>query len=280
MNLTNDKQYRVRARTTDLAANGPTIQSVIFTYDIEKPTSTITNLVSGYVGSLTIVAGTATDDPSGALQYESKLGTSTIGVAIYSVTDGQWWDSDLVDFQSAVPIYYEVANATGTNPNTWTYTFPGPLAGSFVDGRSYRFVPRAVDLAGNAEFASNVAPAGVGVTVTLDENPPTLTITKPVDATPADDTSPRISTVTTGGGISYPLINGTVTDGSGPGNGIQKVQVRVWKSDPARYWNPGASYSPSAFTMQKNGQRHGVVSGAFDDELDDVVRDVQLSDRL
>ena len=115
LNLTNDKQYRVRARTTDLAANGPTIQSVIFTYDIEKPTSTITNLVSGYVGSLTIVAGTATDDPSGALQYESKLGTSTIGVAIYSVTDGQWWDSDLVDFQSAVPIYYEVVNATGTS---------------------------------------------------------------------------------------------------------------------------------------------------------------------
>ena len=112
-----------------------------------------------------------------------------------------------------------------------------------------------------------MAPAGVGVTVTLDENPPTLTITKPVDATPSDDTSPRISTVTTGGGIAYPLINGTVTDGTGPGNGIQKVQVRVWKSDPARYWNPGAFavvvHDPGS------GQRHGVVSGAFDDELDD-----------
>ena len=44
---------------------------------------------------------------------------------------------------------------------------------ALVDGRSYRFVSRATDLAGNTEFAASTAPVGVGVTVTYDPNAPT-----------------------------------------------------------------------------------------------------------
>jgi hypothetical protein len=231
--LVNDHRYQVDARATDVAGNVTAATSVTFFYDAEIPTATVTSLSGAYVRSLSSVSGTATDERFGARSFESKLGTGTVGIAIFEGASLRWWDGSS-SFNSATPVFIPTVNSTTVAPNTWTFSFPPALQSALVDGSSYRFAPRAVDMAGNAEYAASTVPAGVGVTVIYDPNVPTVAVVNPNDLTPADDTSPRISTVTLWAGQA--AIVGTASDGSG--SGVQTVEVRVWKSDPTRYSNP------------------------------------------
>ena len=237
LSFTNDHQYTLQARATDAAGNYGDSSLVTFQYDIEIPTSSVTSPTPGYVTSLPTILGTATDERFGVRAFEAKLGTYTVGVAIYDINAGLWWDTS--SFGSLTPTYVQVINSTITNTTTWSYTVPGGLTSSLVDGHAYQIVPRAVDLAGNAEFAASTAPPGVGIAFIYDAGAPTLTITNPNDATPADDTQPRLSTVGT--------IIGTPSDASG--TGVNLVQLRIYKSDPAKYWSYGSDYSPSAYTI-------------------------------
>ncbi|MFN0117549.1 MAG: hypothetical protein ACKVQC_04550, partial [Elusimicrobiota bacterium] len=241
--LENDHQYRLTARAVDNAGNSVTTSNVTFQYDVEIPTSSITSPVAGYVTSLTSIAGTASDERFGARNYEAKLGTYTIGVAFYDSVAIKWWDGS--SFDGAGPTYFEVVNTTTAFPNTWSYSVPGALQSALIDGRTYRIVPRAVDLAANAEFASSTAPAGIGINVIYDPNAPAVSIVTPNDATPADDNSPRLSTMSILSGNPY--FGGSTADGTG--TGVNLVQVRIYKSDPARYWTFGIDYSVSAYTI-------------------------------
>ncbi len=242
----NDHHYSVTAQARDAVGNSNLSTSVIFGYDIEIPTACVTSPISQYINTFPQVVGTASDLRFGARNYQANLGTSTVGVAFYDMSTNLWWDG--ANFNGLNPAYFQTVNSTTVTPNQWTYSITAPLSTKLVDGHSIRIVPRAVDLAGNAEFASNVAPGGVGVTVTYDFNPPTTTITNPFDSTPSDDTQPRISTVTAASGIGgQPTIIGTTGDGTGTGADL--VQVRIWKSNPALYWQYGTDYSASAYTI-------------------------------
>ncbi len=255
LSLTNDHQYQVTARTSDNAGNYSDSTTVTFEYDIEIPTSAITSPATGIRSNVSTVNGTASDERFGARSYEAKMGTYTVGVAILSVSDGKWWDESQVDFQATNPIYYEAVNSTTVAPNTWSYAVPAPLIGMLIDGNVYRFVSRSVDLAGNVEFGASTAPAGIGVNVTYDATPPSVSIGSPVDATPADDTQPRLSSLGT--------ISGATNDGTGTGANL--VQVRIYKSDPARYWSFGSDYSASAFTINTSAADTAWFSAATSD---------------
>ncbi|MCB4756877.1 MAG: Ig-like domain repeat protein, partial [Elusimicrobia bacterium] len=237
LTLENEHQYTVTARAKDKAGNYKDSTVNTFFFDSDIPTTTVTSPLPPYVTGFTTISGTASDERFGDRNYNAKLGTYTVGIAFYEVQSNKWWAGSL--FDGVNPTYYEVKNDTTTEINNWTYTVPTGLKSKFIDGYSYRIVPRGVDLAGNAEFAASTAPAGVGFTVTYDSSPATLTITTPNDSTPADDTQPRLSTVT--------MITGVTNDAGG--TGVQAVQVRIYKSDPARYWAYGDDYSPSAYTI-------------------------------
>ncbi|OVE75290.1 hypothetical protein BVX98_07865, partial [bacterium F11] len=255
LSFTNNKEYQVDVRVYDVASNTSTLETVTFKYDVEIPTSAIVSPVPGYRTSpLTEITGTAGDERYGGRTYRADLGTYTVGVAIYSVSDDRWWNDSSEDYDLADPSYYEVVNDTTTNPDEWTYTLPNPLANSFANGQSYRIVSRAYDLADNAEFGASTAPAGVGYTIIFDTQTPTVTINNPLDTTPGNDNLPRITTVTVLGGLGWATIAGDVDDGSGPGNGIQLVQLRVWKSSHAtdpKYWDEGIDYTISAYTIDE-----------------------------
>src|SRR6185312_5654847 len=61
LSFTNDHRYDVTAKATDNAGNSATATNR-FTYDLSKPTSTISTPQAPYMTSLTSIAGTATDN--------------------------------------------------------------------------------------------------------------------------------------------------------------------------------------------------------------------------
>jgi len=62
---TNTTQYRINAEATDFAGNPATINTATFSYDIEKPTSTISYPLPGYTTGFTQISGTASDQRYG-----------------------------------------------------------------------------------------------------------------------------------------------------------------------------------------------------------------------
>jgi hypothetical protein len=88
--LENDDQYQLTAKATDAAGNSNVSTTITFNYDIERPTSSVTSPRAGYATSLTSIAGTATDERFGVRTFEAKLGTYTVGVAIYEQQSDRW----------------------------------------------------------------------------------------------------------------------------------------------------------------------------------------------
>ncbi len=171
----------------DTASNIETTQSTLFTVDTVDPSSSITDPSEGarIRGASYTISGTSSDTDS----QVSLVEVSTDG--------GSTWNP---------------ATNTGTNFSTWEYSWTLPADGS------YNLKSRAQDTAGNTETPS------AGITVTVDNTPPTVTSTDPLEgqtevavsttinatfSEEMDATSIDTSTFLLHDGVTY--VTGTVT---------------------------------------------------------------------
>ncbi|PIZ14368.1 hypothetical protein COY52_12865, partial [Candidatus Desantisbacteria bacterium CG_4_10_14_0_8_um_filter_48_22] len=222
LTFTNDHRYEVHAKSQDNAGNTSIEQSVTFKYDVIKPTTTIKLPAPGYVTSLTLITGTADDDPMSSYNFESGLGTWTVTIAIKQ-TDTLWWDGDA--FSGPDPVYFECQN--DTNTTIWQYNTSGI---GFLTSKSYRIISRATDLASNAEFGTLEVdiPSGVGITINFDNDQPTAKVTFPQ--------GPMVSSYNV---TAMTVIKGTSIDNT---SGVKQVKIIFKRSGAAGgeehvYWD-------------------------------------------
>ncbi len=227
----NDRRYQIQAKATDIAGNEGNISSVVIKYDIEEPTMTITYPGGGYVVYITSVSGIATDEKYGSRNYEAKLGTHTVKIAIKRLTaPGGWWDEGVGDFNSTTPKWYEVVNNTTTTPNRWVYNFSSSLNSYLQNPNNqnveYRIVIWGYDLAKNPAYppapdnqpGEGDIPADVGIIIRHDNTKPTTQITLP--------NAPYHNTLSTITGIAQDNI------------GITKVELRIYDQTLYKCYNP------------------------------------------
>ncbi|MBI4656406.1 MAG: hypothetical protein HY746_06650, partial [Elusimicrobia bacterium] len=153
-----DKKYKYEARSIDIAQNISAVSNVITYFDLDKPTSTVLSPSAEYVNSIPMVSGEANDERFGPRDYEAKLGTYTVKVAI-KLVGGNWWLEDISPaFDSGQPVWYETSVDTfnyisGFSTVTWTYNLSTDLQtaisnlGTTVPRKDYWFVTYAYDLA-------------------------------------------------------------------------------------------------------------------------------------
>ncbi|MDT8286528.1 MAG: hypothetical protein RQ748_05405, partial [Elusimicrobiales bacterium] len=196
ISFTSDRRYKYEARAADVAGNLSAPASVVTKFDLDIPTATVVSPSADYVRSLTLIAGTASDERYGARTYEAGLGTYTVKVAMRLI-GGDWWNGSNA-FNSANPVWYETAVDTapygaGQAVLDWTWQVPAGMQ-SVISGlsasppylRSYLAVPWAYDLALNREFGPGGAepanadvPAGVGRPIHFDNTAPVAVTTAP-----------------------------------------------------------------------------------------------------
>ena len=121
---TNGHQYQLTATAKDNAQNTNST-SVTFVYDVQVPTSSITNPAPGYITSWTTISGKA-NDQIGAPPHLSGISTNGVSVAVQQV-GGNWWDGS--GFNGSNPLY-ATTTFVGASSGTWSYTLPAPLQGS------------------------------------------------------------------------------------------------------------------------------------------------------
>lgn len=185
--------------------------------DVTPPTSTISfpaddgayntlNWAAGCGSSIFAhdICGTAADDPGGS-------GLEMTAVSIKQEATGKWWDGTA--FQSDDEFHYEVPG------EDWTLQFPAERF--TADGR-YSVHARAVDNAGN------VGERQIH-TFSIDNAPPTSTLTFPVDRATYTPTSWNAG-CSTGGGDVCGSANGT-------GSGVLQVEVRIQRQSDSKIWN-------------------------------------------
>ena len=171
--LTSGTSYYVTSQGVDLATNVEPFYNArgsTFTFDNGRPTAGLTwpNAVNS--GSLSTLAGTASDDFAGVDTVEISMHDQT-----QAPTQG-WWNG--VSFTGGAQQWI----AASTNPagTSWTYT-DSDLPGALVSGKSYLVVARATDKAGNPQ---NVFTVNVSSRITLfDDDKPTAGVQTPAAST-------------------------------------------------------------------------------------------------
>ena len=210
----NGHQYQLTATAVDNAQNTNNT-SVIFVYDVQAPTSSVTSPAPGYITSWTTISGKA-NDQIGAPAHLSGISTNGVSVAVKQV-GGNWWDGGA--FNGSNPLY-STSTFVGATSGTSSYTLPAALQNALTSGSTYFIISRSTDNAANAEFGTLAAniPAGTGITVVYDTAPPTAVITLPVLAS-------------TSGIVSFPTMSGTASGDVALSNvqiGIQNTGSGLW----------------------------------------------------
>jgi hypothetical protein len=232
----NDHRYQIEARATDFAGNDSAVSNRFFRYDVEKPTSAVTYPLTGLTTGFAYIAGTAMDERYAARQWEAKLSSYTVKVAVKSLTtDVGWWDGSA--FAAGNPVWYEANNSTTVTPNQFRYNLPGAMitklteAASQDPARSYRIVTWSYDLALNPEYGPQASepleadiPAGTGRVVTFDSERPVTAITMPNAAN------------------HNTLIN--ITGTADDNVAIDSVRFTVFLPAQGRYYDPAFTPSP------------------------------------
>ncbi len=181
LTLVNAHQYKLSVTALN-NAQVSTSTFVTFTYDVQTPTSSVTNPSTLYITTWTVISGKATDQLAA-----NPSGFSATGVAVAmqqltgvaQQTGGNWWNGSA--FSAGNPIYFTGA-FVGASSGTWSYNLPPAFQNALTSGASYCIVSRSTDTAGNTEFGllgSNI-PLGNGAVTTFNVTAPTATITVPL----------------------------------------------------------------------------------------------------
>src|ERR1019366_9314376 len=227
LSFVNDHQYQLTAVATDNSAVTATT-NFTFVYDVQKPTSSITSPLPGYLTTtpLTTISGKA-NDQIGSPTNPSGIFASSVAVAIQQV-GGNWWNG--ASFAAANPIY-STASFVGAPSGTWSYSVPVALQNALVSGTTYFIVSRSTDNAANTEFGATAGaiPGGVGITIIYDTATPTAVFTVPnYGALPA---AKAFNTI------------GTVSGTASADVGVQSVQVAILKLGAPSLWFDGTNFT-------------------------------------
>ncbi|MEK6544553.1 MAG: hypothetical protein AABZ44_08990, partial [Elusimicrobiota bacterium] len=272
---------KVTLSASDNAQNAPTPTSVSFYYDTLTPTATIKAPdpnITGGISSLSTLSGTVYDkDPNGDVAISPSgipyvLTSSGVEVSIQRQLDlnyfnqagcpgtcwlppasVKWWPADV---QTNVDWTLQ-ANAT------WTYTNAN-LEGQIESGKQYMVRARAMDKGGNQQ--QNFFSSGTyisSVTVRIDKEAPTLTVTKP---------QVSVGYYHIGGGETNDIKIANVTGESQDGPAVtaaglkqvdvDDVNIKLWFLDSGTtyYWanqSPWWTTTPSSFTRGASGSGIG-----------------------
>ncbi|HOI43357.1 MAG TPA: hypothetical protein PK523_10465, partial [Elusimicrobiales bacterium] len=235
------KDYTVAARMYDNAGNAAYTADQVFTYDAAVSSAAL--LVpdpggSPFIRSLTAISGTARGDDMKASQELRSVqlsiedrGFADTDTNNYWKLPGQNWSVEPEIWLSTTSFTLTHNDGNPVDPETASWSFTGSTP-TWQTGRYYRIRARAVDQAHNV----SVILVNSSFTFVYDGQGPSQEIVYPYDATPADYSSPRLST-----GATVVTFSGTASD-SGPA-GLKEVLLRVWDETLGFYWRPGTDYS-------------------------------------
>ena len=242
----NDHSYVVQEVMTDTAGNGSNtpLTHAAFTFDIIAPTSTIVVPANGltYVTNLPSISGTANDNHANASDQ----------IAIYSPTDGGWFDGTSFSNGQSTPSFVSVTTSS-SNATLWTYA-PSNFSSKFHDHQQYTIVAQATDVAGNSQqtFVTGTS----SKTIIIDQTPPIVTFTP--GAPPVAGFSYMPTQI--GKSLTTSRISGTASDPGLFASGVSQVQVQfsyVSLSDNnTYYWDPTIP-GFSSFTVTANTAWYG-----------------------
>ncbi len=207
-----DNTYVIYSSATDRAGNQQVVvSSFVFSYDITKPTATVTTPASfGYYSTMAAIAGTT---------FDATSGVQTARINIKSGTS-YWNGSSGWDITGAID--WLVVSGTAN----WNYT----NVPSWVSGTTYYITPWTLDFAGN-DSTGNV------MGFVFDNTAPASYISPlPVNG--------RYYS-------SLPTISGTSIDPLGTGgsaSGVNKTQVSIYSWSKNAYWDGLGSFGNASQT--------------------------------
>jgi len=193
LSFVNDHRYKFEAKARDIAGNESSVASAQISFDLNKPTSTVTEPLQEYVSELTAVYGQVSDDIDSSFNYEAKVGTYTLKVAM-KLRYGGWWNGSDA-FDAVNPSWFEAQIDTGpygsgANVVDWSYNLPSSMQGVIggLGTTDYIAVPWSWDLAQNKEFGPNTGepsaadiPPNVGKIIHYDNEVPVAVTTTPAN---------------------------------------------------------------------------------------------------
>ena len=236
----NGHPYIVHEIMTDLAGNTNDFVHPTFTFDIAAPTATIVVPQNGLAGikTLPVISGTAADNNANV----------NVKVALYSPTDGRWYDGSGFNVAQSTPNFLPVTTLS-PNATSWTFTVSNPDL-LLLDHRKYTIVAQATDVAGNIQSTYGVGTSSL--TITMDRSAPTVAITPP----PNTGASYRPENIGESG--SATRFQGTAADQLPNPSGLNQVQIQlsyVSGGNPY-YWdgniNQFSSYTVTGVTAWYN----------------------------
>ena len=208
-------------------------QTQPFTYDLARPTSTVSVPVNGgAINGLADFSGVAIDpgaNPSGVSKTYMAIRHTDGGAAGIG-----WWNWNTNAFDGAISdpppappsaAWTQVASTTiqGLASLAWSTGVP---AGMLESSATYRVVVDALDTATNLQ--QGPTPVGSGSAFRYDATAPTATITGPAYGSYLN-------------AASLGQILGTATDETTGASGLQSVQIVLKLANAEAYWNGGVT---------------------------------------
>ncbi|MEK7426967.1 MAG: hypothetical protein AAB131_24360, partial [Actinomycetota bacterium] len=215
--LTDNNNYKVRARARDRSGNQESYVEKAFTYDSFAPTTTVTSPGALYYTTISSMVGSISDLVSGINPGDG------VQVAVQRDANSNWWNGTGWDIPANFAAGTHWKNINNIHVDSWTWTtadsnfanlkaFFDTLYGLNASLKFNVYV-RGRDVVGNNN-RSDAAPTAGGTQFTIDPITPSSIVTWPVSG----------SSVT----VATSTFSGSATDVSlGVPSGLNKVRVRL-----------------------------------------------------
>ncbi|MBI4247900.1 MAG: hypothetical protein HY611_00225, partial [Elusimicrobia bacterium] len=232
-------------RAADVAGNTQVSYSTVtFVYDSSAPTTFIQYpAVSGraYLDQLTVISGTALDQPQPYFSGIAPLVNSGMRIGIQRQSDSWWWTSGNWSAARNDPA---VSALDSSNPRNWSFSIPAGFWTPIGSTESFKVFVWAIDNVSQPDTNYNNKESSTSesgshfLTFHYEVQPPSSTITAPFDSTWYSNTSPN----------NLPSISGTVFDR--PQTSIRAgfnaanpalLEIRDEDANPKAHWNQSAS---------------------------------------
>jgi hypothetical protein len=287
-NWQDDTDYRINARTVDLAGNLSPSTTQTFTYDSSRPTIVIQDPNTVYEKALPVISGTAGD---GSNTRKSGLVSAEIAIQLNPAGGGNWWtgntfsilDSDFVDDGGDAGSTGWISLSTTTDGGAWTLDVSSMPVWS--NGSTYMVRVRAKDNALN--YSNPIA----SYTFTYDSIAPISTVTYPaigsfpsvissVLGTASDATSGVTQVWVSIGEVSGPTTNYFVAGAFAPGSTEyynMATGTTTWTYAPTISYTSGSKYLFRSYAIDASNNTQSPLFtqvGVFFDNVNKVPRDI------